>query len=171
MLQGPLACDSMQRRDLALKRKRSRVAWTRGWARHLRQQGVRLIAFGNGHCNARGHRKMPIKQVIRHLASVIGVLVIDEFGTSSRCPTCKPTTKLTRDHGDITTLQVSEGEDSTEFDNPNVSCDLRIEICTRCNRRWEHNEVSVINLAHVTYSLLNRRARPSWLDRKNCKSN
>ena len=101
LLQGPLACDSMHRRDLALKRKRSRVAWTRGWGKHLRQQGVNLIAFGNGQCNARGHRKMPTKQVIQHLASVIGVLVIDEFGTSSRCPTCKSTTKLTRaDAGD-----------------------------------------------------------------------
>jgi hypothetical protein len=175
LLNGPRDSIRMLRRDLLFKRKRMRCQWTRDWALALKQLGVELIAFGNGQCNARGHRKMPTKQVIRHLATILAVLILDEFGTSSRCPDCKSTTKLVHPERDVTTQQVSYGEHSTEFDDSDDkeddALDSRTETCTQCSRVWGHDEVSVYNLGFVTQSILNGTARPSWLDRKNCKAN
>ena len=144
---------------------------------------MQLIAFGNGQCSARGHRKVPTKQIIRHQASILLVMVVDEFGTSSRCPECKHIAKLKSSRKQntclthITTPQVSQGDISSQLQSMNPSdedniyiTDTRIETCQNpaCRKVWNHDEVSVVNLAHVICAMLQGRERLIWLDRASC---
>ena len=99
----------MLRRDESLKRKRLRKRWIRQWTLDHKKSGVRLICYGNGQCNAKGHRKVPTKRLIREAANVLPVLVLNEFGTSSRCPDCKRPDKMNHENTDQpTTPQVSQ---------------------------------------------------------------
>ena len=115
---------------------------------------------------------MPTKQIIRNAANIIPVLVLDEWGTSSRCPNCRSPDKLEsktieeQDPPDETTApQVSQGgnEAMKEMDPDK---DLRVERCTHCERVWKHDEVSVVNLVHVARAVLLKEERPKWLQRK-----
>lgn len=111
------------------------------------ENGVQLIAFGNGQCSARGHRKVPTKQIIRHQASIL----------------YWQNTCLTH----ITTPQVSQGDVSSQSQSTNPSdeddiyvTDTRIE----CRKVWNTDEVSVVNLAHVISAMLQGREMPIWLE-------
>lgn len=145
------------RRDQAWRRKRQRKEWVRRWAKEQKDAGAHLVAFGNGQCRSRGHRSVPTKAIIRQIATMMPVLVLDEFGTSSRCPACQVPEKLKRGKKESTTQQVSTGAV--------VFSDERIEICSRCHKAWGHDEVSVVNLSYVTQSLLRGHSRPHWLRR------
>ena len=110
-------------------------------------------------------------------------MVVDEFGTSSRCPECKHIAKLKSSRKQntclthITTPQVSQGDISSQLQSMNPSdedniyiTDTRIETCQNpaCRKVWNHDEVSVVNLAHVICAMLQGRERLIWLDRASC---
>ena len=110
---------TMQVRDLSLKRKRERHRWVRAKAREWRRAGVEVVAFGNGQCAARGHRRIPTKQLMREIATIVPVLVIDEFGTSSRCADCKVWDKLNKE---TATQQVSQSGNNTINRDNRLKC-------------------------------------------------
>ena len=163
---------TMTRRDLAWKRKRMRKRWIRDWALKHKRKGVQLLCYGNGGCWGRGHRKVPTKQIIRNAANIIPVLVLDEWGTSSRCPNCRSPDKLERKTieeqnppDETTAPQVSQGGNEA-MKEMEPDKDLRVERCTHCERVWKHDEVSVVNLVHVARAVLLKEERPKWLQRK-----
>jgi hypothetical protein len=149
---------SMIHRDHSLKRKRQRKSWIRNLAIEWKKAQVDVVCFGNGTCAARGHRRLPTKSLMHEIGTIMPLVVLDEFGTSSRCPECRRQDKLTRSVYQPTAPQVS-GEDFPSTD------DTRGEYCARCERTWAHDEVSVHNLAAVTFNMFIGTARPSWLQR------
>ena len=152
---------AMIHRDHSLKRKRQRKNWIRSRARQWKNDKVDVVCFGNGSCAARGHRRLPTKSLMHEIGTILPLVVIDEFGTSSRCPRCKIQAKLTRTLiNQPTTQPVSQGADSLP-----TTEDTRGEHCSQCDKTWLHDEVSVHNLAAVTQNMFIGTARPEWLQR------
>ena len=152
---------AMIHRDHSLKRKRQRKNWIRSRARQWKHDKVDVVCFGNGSCAARGHRRLPTKSLMHEIGTILPLVVIDEFGTSSRCPRCKIQAKLTRTLiNQPTTQPVLQGADSLP-----TTEDTRGEHCSQCDKTWLHDEVSVHNMAAVTRNMFIGTARPEWLQR------
>ncbi len=137
--------------------------------------------------NYETHPKVPTKQLIREVATILPTLVLTEFGTSSRCAACKSPEKLRREfvstennatnHGIVVTTtapqvstggnnQTKEKNDCLDTNKALSDKDTRREVCSNCKRVWLHDEVSVHNLAHVARAILLREERPAWLKRQ-----
>jgi hypothetical protein len=151
---------AMIHRDHSFKRKRQRKNWIRSRALRWKHDKVEVVCFGNGSCAARGHRRLPTKSLMHEIGTILPLVVLDEFGTSSRCPHCKTQAKLTRVLiNQPTTQPVLQGADSLSTE------DTRGEHCSQCNKTWLHDEVSVYNLAAVTQNMFIGTTRPKWLQR------
>ena len=53
-----------------------------------------MCFFGTGSCRGRGHRRVPVKALIRAQGNVMATVPTNEWGTSSRCPACKSKKKM-----------------------------------------------------------------------------
>jgi hypothetical protein len=82
-----------KRRSLRFKVRIMRQRALDTLANIIKAQGE-ICCFGNGSCTGRGHKRVPVKALIRAIATKMPVLVIDEWGTSSRCPRCKTKGKM-----------------------------------------------------------------------------
>ena len=148
---------------------------------------VDSVFFGDGAVNVRGkgHRGYSKKGVIRAVACAkypgdkrVQVVVPSEWGTSSRCPSCKCEQKLKseiRGGGDSNKSQPGNGYPS-EFDfstETDSDCDdnesdtkkgdNRVEVCTKCKMKWPHDVVSIVNMMHISACMIQGQERPKWL--------
>jgi len=145
----------MLSRDHSFKQKRCRIAYARQKALEWRDiDNAKFIGFGDGRCRARGHVATPTKQMIRNMAPILPVVVLPEWGTSSRCPNCQSGIKMES--------RIMETLPSAEIPGDN-----RYEHCVQCNTDWEHDGVSIINLCWVANDMLKNGhgSRPAWLKR------
>ena len=176
-----------------MQRRCCRDAYTVSVYKWIRDQGCTAVWFGTGSCKARGHRPVPTKSMMRGLGRYIPVVAGDEWGTSSRCPSCKDGTKLkresNRDKSETPTHSSEVGGTSVPVEDmlatqpesqskhlpssplpiPRMSqqhtSEHRCEICIKCNKKWGHDEVATINQKMRFASLLMGKPDPKWLAR------
>jgi predicted Zn-ribbon and HTH transcriptional regulator len=154
---------------------------------------VDAVFFGDGAVNIRGkgHRGYSKKGVIRALACSkfpgnrrVQAVVINEWGTSSRCPCCKSGGRM--EPKKITEIDKNKKQDTQPYNgqpsgsgtssNPSVITesnktnkmahrDNRVEFCPRCKYEWPHDVVSVVNMLHISSHMIRGGGRPEWLAR------
>ena len=78
-----------------MKRRCCRDAYTNKVCKWIKTQGCTAVWFGTGACKCKGHRPVPTKSMMRSIGRYLPVLAGNEWGTSSRCPSCKDGTRLT----------------------------------------------------------------------------
>ena len=122
---------SVIRRDESLKRKRLRKRLIRQRTLNHERSGVQLVCCGNDRGDGREHRKVPKNRLIREAGNVLPVLVINEFGTSFRCPDCKLPDMDHETIGQPTTPQVSQDGNKAVHASTKEN---RIERCAHCSR-------------------------------------
>ncbi len=135
------------------------------------EKKVQVAGFGNGRCSSRGQSSCPTKQVIRDIASILPVLVLDEWGTSSRCPDCRSGKKLQRQTASSTNRPIAQpvledGESASNMISEQFTDDERCEHCSECGKTWGHDEVSLYNMSYLLRNLLKNQERPAWLSRR-----
>jgi hypothetical protein len=151
----------MPSRDQHFKKKRAQMAYARNKALQWRdEERATIIGFGDGRCRARGHAAAPTKQMIRHMSSILPVVVLSEWGTSSRCPNCRSGAKL-------------ESRRIDGVAGAAIPGDNRYEHCSTCNTNWQHDGVSIVNLCWVANEMLKNghKSRPMWLKRPQTREN
>ena len=178
-----------------MQRRCCRDAYTVKVYKWMRNQGCTAVWFGTGACKARGHRPVPTKSMMRGLGRYIPVVAGNEWGTSSRCPSCQDGTKLKRAFREEEEEAESPNTHSLEVDGTNVQVEdmlatqpeshgkhlpsyplptrlpvkpareHRCETCIKCKKTWGHDEVATINQKMRFSSLLLGEADPKWLAR------
>ena len=178
-----------------MQRRCCRDAYTVKVYKWMRNQGCTAVWFGTGACKARGHRPVPTKSMMRGLGRYIPVVAGNEWGTSSRCPSCKDGTKLKRAFREEEEESDSPNTHSLEVDGTSVQVEdmlttqpeshgkhlpsyplptrlpvkpvreHRCETCIKCKKTWGHDEVATINQKMRFSSLLLGEADPIWLAR------
>ena len=156
-----------------MQRRCCRDGYTVKVYKWMRDQGCTAVWFGTGACKARGHRPVPTKSMMRGLGRYIPVVAGNEWGTSSRCPSCKDGTKLKRvidQEGSKSPTTHSLEVDSTDVQVEDMLAtqpeshskhlpssplatprpvkpthEHRCETCIKCKKTWGHDEVATIN--------------------------
>ena len=174
-----------------MQRRCSRDAYTIKVYKWIKEQGCKAVWFGTGACKAKGHRPVPTKAMMRGVGRYLPLLAGNEWGTSSRCPSCKDGTKLES----CSDNKSENKKHSSEAGSTNVlvedmlathpesqskhlplnplptprpvssSTEHRFEVCPHCKQKWGHDEVATINQKMRFTSLLLGKPDPEWLAR------
>jgi hypothetical protein len=114
-------CLLWERRTLKFSVKMQRQRALSVLANHIKGKGD-VCFFGKGIPRGKGHVKVPVKALVRAIARVMPVMMIDEWGTSSRCPVCRSGEKLeSRKTSDFWAPGEGEGEGKEEEDESEMS--------------------------------------------------
>ena len=172
-----------------MQRKCGRDAYIIKVSKWIKEQGCKAVWFGTGACKARGHRPVPTKSMMRGIGRYLPVLAGNEWGTSSRCPSCRNGRKLTscsdkkseniNKHSSeaggtdvpVEDMLATQPESQSKHlplnplptPRPSSSTEHRFEICTHCKKKWGHDEVATINQKMRFTSLLLGKPDPKWL--------